>query len=50
MAPCLAGFSTNQLDGGNRVLLINQNDDSDVIECDIIIYYTGRDQIVCDTR
>ena len=44
------GFSTNQLDGGNRVLLVNEIDDEDVIQCDVIIYYSGSEQIVCDTR
>ena len=32
------------------VTLINVNDDRDILVCDVIIYYTGPRQIVCNTR
>ena len=44
------GFSANQLDGGNVVTLINVKNERDILLCDVIIYYSGMNQIVCDTR
>ena len=30
--------------------LVNEADENDVLECDVVNFFTGRDHIVCDTR
>lgn len=46
----ITGLRVNNFDGGVRVTLENEADRNDVIECDVVNFFTGRDHIVCDTR
>ena len=46
----ITGLRVDNFDGGVRVTLENVNDKNDVIECDVVNFFTGRDHIVCDTR